>query len=108
MVFQEALTHPAFIHLPGAGVARGQWAELWEKEPGRPLGEGRGEEVDSSEEKSWLWFFFCRTGSASLGGTAALPAPLPGPPAQPCQRQVMKQLDRSPPYLPLDALPLHF
>lgn len=64
--------------------------------------------MDGREEESWLWCLFCKAGSASLGATAALPAPLPGPPAQPCQRQVMKQLDRSPPYLPLDALPLHF
>lgn len=108
MVFQEAVTHPAFIHLPGAGLAGGQWAELWEKEPGRLLGEERGEEVDGSEEESWLWCLFCRTGSALLGASAALPAPLPSPPAQPHQRQVMKQLHRSPPYLPLEALPLHF
>lgn len=41
------------------------------------------------------------------GATAALPAPLPSPPAQTYQRQVTQQLDRSLAHSASEALPLH-
>lgn len=50
---------------------------------------------------------FLQDGLRYAGATAALPAPLPSPPAQPHQRQGIKQLDRLPPHSASEALSLH-
>ena len=82
MVFQEAVTHPAFSHLPGAGLAGGQWVEFWEK-AGKPLGEGSRKGDDGDSEQLLALVLPCGSGPDWLGGTAALPATLPCPLLQP-------------------------
>ena len=82
------MTHPAFIHLPGASLAGGQWAELWEKKPGRPQGEG------GRRGSGWWWGAAAGCGAfRQVGAAAALPPrPLPPPQPEPSQKTAGQSL----------------
>ena len=106
--FPGSCDSPAFIHLPGASLAGGQWAELWEKRPGRPPGEGSGEKVDGGGEQLLAVVPSLQAWPGLPGGHCGIACPTPLPPASPQPEAGHKTAGQVPLHLPSEALSLHF